>query len=213
MADRYLLESGAPDGYLLEDGTGVLLLDVVTNLTLDIDTPGAITLAGQAMTAAYGLPLTNGAITIAGQAITSKISAALSTAGAITIAGQAITSKIGAALSTAGAITIAGQTMTMVLGTEVVISTPGSITLAGQSATSKIGVAISSPGAIVLAGQSVTLSLAFEITIQAGQVTIAGQFVEPWLVTPPPQLVRAIVPRCRRLKKVAKKPRVYRYEA
>lgn len=27
MADRYLLESGAPDGYLLEDGTGVLLLD------------------------------------------------------------------------------------------------------------------------------------------------------------------------------------------
>jgi hypothetical protein len=29
MADRYLLESGAPDGYLLEDGTGVLLLEVV----------------------------------------------------------------------------------------------------------------------------------------------------------------------------------------
>jgi len=28
MADRYLLESGAPDGYLLEDGTGVLLLDI-----------------------------------------------------------------------------------------------------------------------------------------------------------------------------------------
>lgn len=27
MADRYLLESGAPDGYLLEDGSGVLLLE------------------------------------------------------------------------------------------------------------------------------------------------------------------------------------------
>jgi hypothetical protein len=27
MADRYLLESGAPDGYQLEDGSGVLLLD------------------------------------------------------------------------------------------------------------------------------------------------------------------------------------------
>ena len=27
MADRYLLETGAPDGYLLEDGTGVLLLE------------------------------------------------------------------------------------------------------------------------------------------------------------------------------------------
>lgn len=28
MADRYLLESGSPDGYLLEDGSGVLLLEV-----------------------------------------------------------------------------------------------------------------------------------------------------------------------------------------
>lgn len=26
-SSRYLLESGAPDGYLLEDGTGVLLLE------------------------------------------------------------------------------------------------------------------------------------------------------------------------------------------
>lgn len=33
MADRYLLESGSPDGYLLEDGSGVLLLD---NTTLEI---------------------------------------------------------------------------------------------------------------------------------------------------------------------------------
>ena len=28
MADRILLESGAPDGYQLEDGTGVLLNEV-----------------------------------------------------------------------------------------------------------------------------------------------------------------------------------------
>ncbi len=34
MADRYLLESGSPDGYLLEDGTGVLVLEdaVVTDV-------------------------------------------------------------------------------------------------------------------------------------------------------------------------------------
>ncbi len=30
MADRYLLESGAPDGYQLEDGSGVLLLEPST---------------------------------------------------------------------------------------------------------------------------------------------------------------------------------------
>lgn len=27
MASRYLLESGAPDGYQLEDGSGVLILE------------------------------------------------------------------------------------------------------------------------------------------------------------------------------------------
>ncbi len=34
MADRYLLESGAPDGYLLEDGSGVLLLETVSAVQL-----------------------------------------------------------------------------------------------------------------------------------------------------------------------------------
>ncbi len=38
MADRYLLESGSPDGYLLEDGTGVLILEVA-----DPAEPGAAT--------------------------------------------------------------------------------------------------------------------------------------------------------------------------
>lgn len=42
MADRYLLESGAPDGYLLEDGSGVLLLEVLGPLGIsygNVDTP------------------------------------------------------------------------------------------------------------------------------------------------------------------------------
>ena len=30
MADRYLIETSAVDGYLLEDGTGVLLLEVAS---------------------------------------------------------------------------------------------------------------------------------------------------------------------------------------
>lgn len=33
MADRYLLESGSPDGYLLEDGSGVLLLEAAPTTT------------------------------------------------------------------------------------------------------------------------------------------------------------------------------------
>lgn len=42
MADRYLLESSATDGYLLEDGSGVLLLEPPLPQTL---TPSAITAA------------------------------------------------------------------------------------------------------------------------------------------------------------------------
>lgn len=33
MADRYLIETSATDGYQLEDGTGVLLLDVAAATT------------------------------------------------------------------------------------------------------------------------------------------------------------------------------------
>ena len=40
MADRYLIETSGTDGYLLEDGTGVLLLDATTA------EPGAIAVAG-----------------------------------------------------------------------------------------------------------------------------------------------------------------------
>ncbi len=37
MADRYLLESSATDGYLLEDGTGVLLLETpATEVFIDM---------------------------------------------------------------------------------------------------------------------------------------------------------------------------------
>lgn len=45
MADRYLLESGAPDGYLLEDGTGVLLLDAPP-VALDGTSTGTSTTTG-----------------------------------------------------------------------------------------------------------------------------------------------------------------------
>lgn len=34
MADRYLLESGSPDGYQLEDGSGVLLLDIQSDVAV-----------------------------------------------------------------------------------------------------------------------------------------------------------------------------------
>jgi len=41
--DRYLLESGAPDGYLLEDGSGVLLIEFADPVT---DVPNALMMMG-----------------------------------------------------------------------------------------------------------------------------------------------------------------------
>jgi hypothetical protein len=49
MADRYLLESGAPDGYQLEDGSGVLLLDnfsIVNNVGTSVTFLGGDLFAG-----------------------------------------------------------------------------------------------------------------------------------------------------------------------
>ena len=52
MADRYLLEIAVPgDGYLLEDGTGVLILEVAAAAA---DPPGAVSVQLSAMTT-FGL--------------------------------------------------------------------------------------------------------------------------------------------------------------
>ena len=52
MADRYLLEIAVPgDGYLLEDGTGVLILEVAAAAA---DPPGSVSVQLSAMTT-FGL--------------------------------------------------------------------------------------------------------------------------------------------------------------
>ena len=71
MADRYLLESGAPDGYLLEDGSGVFLRERNAGLLADMlaDGPNGLWTMGDAsgfpqdssgnakhMTATFGTP-------------------------------------------------------------------------------------------------------------------------------------------------------------
>lgn len=49
MADRYLLESGAPDGFTLEDGSGVLILENDPPAT---DVPNALMMMGQGLAVA-----------------------------------------------------------------------------------------------------------------------------------------------------------------
>lgn len=62
MADRYLLESSAVDGYLLEDGTGLLLLNISYGITAGADdgggnAPSPITTTANAMN--IGMAATN----------------------------------------------------------------------------------------------------------------------------------------------------------
>lgn len=110
MADRYLLESGAPDGYSLEDGSGVLILEGSSDIAASLDA-GAITIAGQTVTATINAPIGGGVVTIAGQTVAAGFGHSL-TAGAITVAGQTVTSAIGTNVSLdAGAITISGESV------------------------------------------------------------------------------------------------------
>lgn len=44
MADRYLIETSAVDGYLLEDGSGVLILE-----TVSATVPNALMMMGQGL--------------------------------------------------------------------------------------------------------------------------------------------------------------------
>lgn len=55
MADRYLLESGAPDGYLLEDGSGVLLLEELPSSSTNfVNNCGAPQIANYVLVAGLG---------------------------------------------------------------------------------------------------------------------------------------------------------------
>ena len=127
-----------------------------SDLSLSLDA-GAITVAGQSITAAINAALTNGTVTVAGQSLTFAASAVLS-AGAITLAGQDLTLSASAGLSLtldAGAITVAGQGLSYSLSVPLAA---GSITVAGQALT-------------LSAGGNLSMAL------DAGQVTMAGQDV------------------------------------
>lgn len=147
------------------------------DLSLSLDTAGAITVAGQSITAAISAALSGGAITAAGQSLTFRIGEAL-TNGSVTIAGQSLTFATSTALG-GGAITLAGQDFTLASGANLALSLDaGAITVAGQSLAFATDAALSS-GTITIAGQSVALSLPsnLALALDAGAITIAGQDV------------------------------------
>lgn len=96
MADRYLLESGAPDGYLLEDGSGVLSLEsTVTVHQGNVSFSGAGTFAAAAAAQLAATWSVTGAATFAA-AGARKASGAWSVTGVATFAAAGVRKAAGA---------------------------------------------------------------------------------------------------------------------
>lgn len=107
MADRYLLEASAVDGYQLEDGSGVLLLELVADTAL-AGVVGATSTATGALTTGIKLAATSAATSTASGVLTTGIklagtSVAVSTATASLTTGIALvaaTSAVSTAVAT-----------------------------------------------------------------------------------------------------------------
>lgn len=101
MADRYLLESGAPDGYLLEDGSGVLSLESTVTIH-----QGAVSFVGAGTFAAAPALQAAAAWSVTGAA-TFAAAGVRKTAGAWAVTGAATFAAAGSR-KTAGAIALQG---------------------------------------------------------------------------------------------------------
>lgn len=146
------------------------------SVSITIDVAGSITIAGQDVTAAVGVPVAPGSITFNGQSVTLNVGAPIAN-GSITFAGQSLTANENIALSTQGAITFQGQSVSTAAGTNVAIDTPGSITLAGQSVTAALNVALAN-GSITIDGQSISTAAGGSVNTAIdipGSITFIGQ--------------------------------------
>jgi hypothetical protein len=176
-----------------------------SDLSLDIDTAGALTVSGQPLTLATSIATANGSLTLAGQSVLTAVNVALSNGG-LTLDGQTVDTDLTLDLFVgidAGALTLAGQSLTA--ATSVALS-HGDMTLAGQDVTPSLGglyawepgawatgawaanswrgmtgggnlsVSIDN-GSLTISGQTVTTDLTLDLfaSIENGSLTITGQ--------------------------------------
>lgn len=158
--------------------TIVVELDASSSgVTVAVDTPGAMTLAGKTIATNLTVPVsTIGAMTLAGQGGILPTTLMPVTPGAMTLAGKTIATNLTMVVAP-GAMTLAGQAgIALVQGTVLPV-TPGAVTLAGQAVTEDLTMVVS-PGALTLAGQNVILGVPTVITVDTpGALVLAGQAV------------------------------------
>ncbi len=115
------------------------------NLDFTLDTAGAITIAGQAVTASVSQSLTNGALAIAGQTVTAGIGQSLG-AGAVTLAGQSLSAGIGIEIGAGfGGPDIEGGELTPSVSQAI---GNGALSLTGGDLTASFAVSLSSPASV-----------------------------------------------------------------
>lgn len=143
MADRILLESGAPDGYQLEDGTGVILMQVPAD-----DAPDVFVRVGS--TGAITAPLFTPNVYPTGQSVTASLgTAALNVSSTVSPTGFGLAASYGTPTA-AGQVdhqeNPTGYGLTASLGTPVVevVALPS-----GQAATASLGTAPASASSSV----------------------------------------------------------------
>lgn len=145
-----------------------------SDLDFDIDTAGAITIAGQAVTASVSQSLTNGALAIAGQTVTAGIGQSLG-AGAVTLAGQSLSAGIGIEIGVGYEYLIDeyGDYIVDESGNWIIIdgSGFGGPDIEGGELTPSVSQAIGN-GALSLTGSDLTAS--FAVSLDAGAIVLAG---------------------------------------
>jgi hypothetical protein len=171
-----------------------------SDLTLDIDTAGALTVSGQSLTLVTSIATANGSLTLAGQSVLATANVALSN-GSLTLDGQTLDTDLSADIAASienGSLTLAGQSVTT--GLNVALS-HGSLTLGGQTldplitapqawatgawaagawaANSWVGMPGADldveidAGALTISGQSLTSAIS--VALGNGSLTIDGQ--------------------------------------
>jgi hypothetical protein len=140
--------------------------------TVSVDTPGALALAGAAVTFTTTLATSTGALTLMGSTVTAEsgVTVSVDVPGAIGLAGQTV-DVISTMAVGAGALTLTGGTIDLGVPTTVTVDTPGVLALVGESLTLGVGLDVAG-GLITLAGQAITTSAALEIL--PGEMTITG---------------------------------------
>lgn len=171
---RLLLESSATDGYLLEDGSGVLLLNSTT-ATLDV---GAFTLTGVAVAfkKAWTFPMSMGSFTLTGNAAAFQKALRLALAvGTFSLTGNATAFQKALHLGfSAGTFTLTGNTVEFQKALRLSLST-GVFSLTGNAAEFPKALHLGlSAGAFSLTGSATEFQKALHLLVGTGSFSLTG---------------------------------------